>query len=320
MRIKYFFITVLAVLAICFIVNPVSVSAADAKLPADEDALTFYGLTYKGSDKSKTTYTGSWIVEKVGKKTVFMPTFRDGNNKLKCCPDMVVTIKTKNVDNKKHVYVTDADGYIIVSKTVEIDGKKYKIDKNGWATDITPEPIDNEPTATPTPTPAPSNGSTTPTGTSTTTPKPTAKNGFYLEGDGYVYYKNDQKQYGLVDVMINKATYTYYCNAYTGKVETGWKYINGKTKYFSPNADDFGQMVKSKWAYIDYRWQYFDSNGDKYVGLIVDNGHLYYIDMNGLVTYGNYLYLDSSNVVSQYGQITSVSVLVVNSATSNLPK
>ncbi len=119
------------------------------------------------------------------------------------------------------------------------------------------------------------------------------KNGWYLEEDGWRYYKNDvvvknawvwdgawyfvdengEQAAGLREIITGAASDGWYYfnpkhDGTYGAMLTGWRWINDSYYYFNPKNDGAcGRMARSQWVCDGKSWTYLDENGKMVTGL-----------------------------------------------------
>lgn len=124
-----------------------------------------------------------------------------------------------------------------------------------------------------------------------------SKNGWFKEtNNGWYFYINSTKQYG----WISRPSGWYYCDTYSGRMETGWQYINGCWYYLKEDGDDCGRMVTG-WMQEPGGWYYLDPSGAMVTNAWrLINGYWYYFGSNGYMVTGwqyinnNWYYFNSS--------------------------
>ena len=114
--------------------------------------------------------------------------------------------------------------------------------------------------------------------------------------NGYYFYINGTKQYG----WISRPSGWYYCNPSSGRMETGWQYINGCWYYLKEDGDDCGRMLTG-WVQAPGGWYYLDTSGAMVINAWKQiNGYWYYFGNDGYMVTGwryinnNWYYFNSS--------------------------
>ena len=84
--------------------------------------------------------------------------------------------------------------------------------------------------------------------------------GWFRETDGgWYFYINKTKQYGWISDPERGCW--YYCDRNTGRMKTGWQYINGYWYYLKTDYPDQGRMITG-WLQEPSGWYYLDPYTD----------------------------------------------------------
>ena len=139
----------------------------------------------------------------------------------------------------------------------------------------------------------------------------TRKNGWFVEDDGWYYYRSGGK---LRSTWLDEGGCRYYLGA-SGKMYVGWGQVNGQWYYFNQEHDGtYGRLLTSVWfddgtgvyylgasgtmavgwQVIDNRWYYFNKSHDGAYGRMLagqwleDGGAWYYLTADGTMAEGLY--------------------------------